>query len=65
MLSIEETREYYKKLDDYKIMYLANNPKGLRKEFVPLLNDEIKKEILILNLLNGLNTKQTILKNLN
>jgi hypothetical protein len=55
MWSVEEIRNNYKNFDDSKIKELAQNPKGLRKEIVPILNEEIKKRNLDINLIEWVN----------
>lgn len=46
MWSVEEVKKKYQTFDDAKIKELARNPKGLRKEIIPLLLDEIKNRNL-------------------
>jgi hypothetical protein len=46
MWTVEEIREKYRTFEDSKIRELANNPRGLRKEIVPILKEEIKRRNL-------------------
>ena len=42
MLTKEEIRASYKSFDDNKILKLAQNPKGLTKEAIPVLIEEVR-----------------------
>ncbi|MFT3796136.1 hypothetical protein [Flavobacterium sp.] len=42
MLTAEEIKRNYKKFDDWKIIELAQDAGTLRKEIIPILNQEIK-----------------------
>lgn len=55
MWTVEEIKKNYSKFDDWKIKELALNPKGLRKEIVPILNEEIKKRNLDIELIKWVN----------
>lgn len=55
MLTINEIRENYKKFDDWKIKELALNPRVLRKEIVPVLNEEILRRNLDVELIKWVN----------
>jgi thymidine kinase len=51
MIPIEEIRKNYEKYDDATILKIISGAKGLRKEVVTLLNDEIKKRNLGIGLI--------------
>ncbi len=51
MLTKEEIRESYKNFDDNKILNLAQNPKGLTKEAIPVLIEEVILRKLDVNLI--------------
>jgi len=51
MIPVEEIRKNYEKLDDPTIQKIALNPKGLRKEVVEILNNEIRKRNININLI--------------
>ena len=55
MWTVEEIKKNYKNFDDSKIKELALNPKGLRKEIVPILNEEIKNRNLDIELIKWVN----------
>lgn len=53
MLNIEDLKENYKNFNDEKIIEIAkNSSKGLEKEVIPILNEEILKRKLDKTLLN-------------
>ncbi|MDR2206701.1 MAG: hypothetical protein LBE36_11180 [Flavobacteriaceae bacterium] len=52
MLTPEEIKANYAKMADYEIENLAKKPKGLRKEIIPVLNDEIIRRGLDLELIS-------------
>lgn len=52
MLTKEEIRESYKNFDDNKILNLARNPKGLTKEAIPVLIEELENRNLDLRLID-------------
>lgn len=51
MWTVKEIKRNYKNFDDSKIKELALNPKGLRKEIIPILNEEIKNRNLDVRLI--------------
>jgi thymidine kinase len=51
MIPIEDIRKNYEKYDDATILKIISGAKGLRKEVVTLLNDEIKKRNLDIGLI--------------
>lgn len=51
MIPIEDIRKNYEKYDDATILKIIRSAKDLRKEVVMLLNDEIKKRNLDVNLI--------------
>ena len=51
MLTKEEIRASYKNFDDNKILKLAQNPKGLTKEAIPALIEEVILRKLDANLI--------------
>jgi hypothetical protein len=55
MWTVEEIRKNYKNFDDGKIEEIALNPKGLRKEIIPILNEEIKNRNLDIQLIEWVN----------
>jgi hypothetical protein len=55
MWTVDEIKKSYKNFDDSKIKELALNPKGLRKEIVPILNEEIKNRNLDIELIKWVN----------
>lgn len=55
MWTVEEIRENYRKFDDWKIEELASNPKGVRKDIVPILNEEIERRNLDIALIKWVN----------
>ena len=58
MYSVEEIRENYKDFSDSKIENIAKNEsKGLRKEVLGILKDEIEKRNLDKNLINWIETE--------
>ncbi len=58
MYSVEEIRENYKEFPDSKIENIAKNEsKGLRKEVLGILKDEIEKRNLDRNLINWVETE--------
>jgi hypothetical protein len=57
MLTVEEIKRNYQKFEDWKIKEIALNPKGLRKEIIPILNNEIKLRNLGIELINWVNSE--------
>lgn len=55
MWTVEEIRKNYKNFDDGKIKEIALNPKGLRKEIIPILNEEIRNRNLDIQLIEWVN----------
>jgi thymidine kinase len=51
MIPIDDIRKNYEKYDDATILKIISGAKGLRKEVVTLLNDEIKKRNLDIGLI--------------
>jgi hypothetical protein len=51
MLTVDEISEYYKKFDDSKILEIASNPRGLRREVVEILHQELKRRGLDVGLI--------------
>jgi len=52
MIPIEDIRKNYEKYDDTTILKIISGAKGLRKEVVVLLNDEIRKRNLNIRLID-------------
>jgi hypothetical protein len=55
MWTVEEIRKNYRNFDDGKIKEIALNPKGLRKEIIPILNEEIRNRNLDIQLIEWVN----------
>src|SRR5690606_31040437 len=53
-----------KKLDDWKIKELASNPKTFRKEVIPVLNEEISRRNLGVELIKWVNLETHSFKGL-
>lgn len=65
MYSAQEVKENYKNLSDSKIVSLAKNEsKGLRKEILSILNDEIESRNLDQNLITWVNAETNSFKGL-
>lgn len=62
MLTKEEIRESYKNFDDNKILNLAKNPKGLTKEAIPVLIEELENRNLDLKLIDWIKLENKPLK---
>jgi hypothetical protein len=57
MWTVEEIRKNYKNFDDGKIKEIALNPKGLRKEIILILNEEIRNRNLDIQLIEWVNNE--------
>ena len=64
MLTVEEIRKNYKNFDDGKIKEIALNSKGLRREIIPILNEEIRNRNLDIQLIEWLNYETNKFKGL-
>lgn len=64
MLTVEEIRKTYKQFEDWKIKELALNPKALRKEIIPILNEEIKNRNLGIDLITWVQNETNIFEGL-
>jgi len=51
MLTVEEIRKTYRQFEDWKIKELALDPKALRIDIIPILNEEIKNRNLGIDLI--------------
>ncbi|WP_264510449.1 hypothetical protein [Flavobacterium sp. N1719] len=64
MLTVEEIRKNYKNFDDGKIKEIALNSKGLRREIIPILNEEIRNRNLDIQLIEWVNYETNKFKGL-
>jgi hypothetical protein len=62
--TLEEITKNYKNFDDSKIKELALYPKGLRKEIVPVLNEEIRRRNLGIALIEWVNHETNVFEGL-
>jgi len=64
LLTKEEIRSSYKSFDDNKILKLAQNPKGLTKEAIPVLIEEVILRKLDVNLIEWIQLENNPLNQL-
>lgn len=64
MITVDEIADNFKKLDNSRLEHLALNPRGLRKEIIPVLIGEIKRRNMKSSLIEWINFETNIYEGL-